>query len=188
MILGTLTCFLFFTAWAAVGWHRFVLLDERGSVTPFHFRLNAKYIVYAIVAILISAPLMFFVLGLLSNAFLSVGGLYPLQLPILVIAICFVEALAYRVCILLPALSVGKPIGFLEAFRQTDGAMPSLILIAFINMAVVKSWSFLSDSLTHSHETLSIIMGMLSILIGFVFSISLLTMLYGHFVEERPLA
>ncbi len=175
--------------WVAVAWHRYVLCEERPStlIPPFKGTAIARYLgnsiligLMALLAAVIGGVVAGFVGGLLFGVFgvrlfMTIGALGP-ALYVL-----------YRLSPVLPAVALGRSMSFAQARAATEPANAAIMQLAAIGMAlglVVQIPVFLNDQPAS-------IMGLIySNVLGWVYmmtGVSILTTIYGHYVEGRDL-
>jgi hypothetical protein len=170
--------------WIAVAWHRFVLLDERpqGWLPRFNGSRMLAYFGYSLLLVLIAIP--FLIVGGLLAAALAFGGIPLLVLGGLIVLIAAL-IVGYRLALILPASSVDKPIKLGQAWEATRGASGTIVALALISAvaAVVLDLPALvfGGPLAIVGVIWRLVMGWLELVVG----ISILTTLYGHFVEGR---
>lgn len=187
-ILATLAEIVVFF-WIAVAWHRFILLDESpGSVLPrFHGRPMLRYLGCCLLLLLVMAlPLaLAFVVGAFAAAAL---GMAPVLIAILgVVAFVPVVAIGYRLATILPGAAIDRPVPLHQAWDATRGATGSILMLALISTIA----SFLIQAPVAVLHALpfglvpaliwSAIAGWVSTMVG----VSILTTLYGYYVEGR---
>lgn len=172
-----------FVAWLAVPWHRYVLLSE-----PSSWRISAPNratLSYA-----------FWALILIIGAFLPLIILAPFEplsqgIPVIVGMVAvglliFGIYAGFRLSIILPAIALERPLGLAEAWRLTKPhrAVIAGVLILIFGVLLMVGWiGFLLESI---HPIMLVVGAPLSWL-SILFDISILTTLYGHIVEDRPL-
>lgn len=186
LVIGfSLAAYLAAFLWAAVGWHRFVLLDEKpGLLLP---KFNGDFIG----SYLWAAVRVFFVAFLLMIPILVVIGLVALpddgliiRVVATVLMIAF-TALIFRVSLVLPSAAVGHPMSLRQSWQATDGYFGALMLVA-IAVTLLNRFASLSPEHLSSGIIVFFLMmflNWLSIAVG----ISLLTTLYGVCIEKREL-
>lgn len=182
-------------AWIAVSWHRFILLEERakGLLPMFRTDRILAYIGRAMLLFLTAMAIIFtasFVLAglppLASRPQVLVPIFFVLMLIFLIVMLAFIVVLL-RLAITLPAAAVGRGIGFGEAWRSTKGASVQLLALIFV--------SFLFQFLVQLAIALFSFIPVIGILITLFFAmlfvpminLSILTTLYGYFIENREL-
>ncbi|MFT4148743.1 MAG: hypothetical protein QM656_00990 [Paracoccaceae bacterium] len=177
--------------WMAVAWHRFVLLDERpaGFVPPWkgdrmvaYFLNGLGYGLVIIIAGVIWATIVGLALRpvLAGSAVLTVIVMALLvQLPILTVAL--------RLATALPGAAVGDARGFLAGWKATEGHTADIAVLAVIavlaNLALALLGGLLFGRFWILAAAWQFVAGWLLTMIG----ISILTTLYGHYVQGRRL-
>ena len=173
--------------WAAVGWHRFVLLEEfgRGVVPSWHGNLIMSYLGRAFLIGLLTIAVAIagmIVVGILTAAFQSVTIIFVLMTG-------FILGLTWmitRVGLILPAAALGQQMSMRESWAETR-PVASHILVPLL---------FISIGMTILGQLVIFIFGasMLAIIpnavmywIQVLLNLSLMTTLYGTQVEGRPL-
>lgn len=178
--------------WIAVAWHRYVLLSEEPtSIIPaFRGDRMLAYFGYSILIALIMIPvvvvLSFAVSLLLVPLLMSNGpntfGFVVLGLLVYVPLI----VIGYRLSVVLPAVALEENLGIGGAWERTRGTTGTILVLAIASAigffilglpliwmtagsVVAMVWSFVTQWIV--------------IMVG----VSILTTLYGHYVEERPL-
>lgn len=180
--------------WIAVAWHRYVLLDEApGAALPvFHGDRVLAYFGNTLLVGLIAfaiALVTFLPLGLLMAGFAR-GGAVASYAALLVplISIFVIAVFMYRFTLILPASAVGKPIKLSEAWAATRGANGAIFVIAFLSSLCVVVLSLPVVWLAQSGiwwvaAIWEILVGWIQLIVG----VSIVTTLYGHYIEKRPL-
>ncbi|MEW2912108.1 hypothetical protein [Leisingera sp. JC11] len=174
--------------WSVVAWHRFVLLEEtpqgwlprlEGSRVMAYFGRSVQI---ALVLICLMIPVLLVVL--LLTTMLSGAGPAALQLINLPIAI-FITYLVLRLSVILPAAALGADMGLRAAWNYTGNAFGDLLGLAAIMVAAQYAAQFIAESLAASPTLAAGVSILVSAALALL-NISLLTTLYGHYVEGRP--
>lgn len=178
--------------WIAVAWHRYILLNEipSGFVPPFNRDRIVGYFLrtlgYAIVLILIAMVLGLVVGGLLTPVAISgrVGlamilSALLIQLPIAI--------LAFRLTAGLPAAALEERTDFMVGWQSTSGATFDLAVLAVFCVVANLVLGFIDLFLFSGVRILSLIWNLIVGWLVTMVSISILTTLYGHYVEKRAL-
>jgi len=171
--------------WVAVAWHRFVLLDERpaGWLPRFNGPRMLAYFGYSLLLGLIAIP--FLIVGGLITAMLGFGGIPLMALGgLVVLAVALV--VGYRLALILPASSIEKPLKLGQAWEVTSGASGTIIALAVISAVAAVVIDLPALVFIGPLSIIGVIwrlaVGWLELMVG----ISILTTLFGHFVEHRP--
>lgn len=192
LVLGTALASFFVTIWIFVAWHRFVLLEEYpvGWVPAFRVDRFFEYLGYTLLlfGVLFVAAICFAVPVVLIGVILSVIpglGLIVQVVPLLVLVLVYVAFLRFSP--VLPAAAIGVPLGLGAAAKATAGTNGMLILLAAILLIVQVG---LAGILILALQVLPILGIASQTIIGLVMSlvnVSVLTAMYGVFVEKREL-
>ncbi|WP_121061209.1 hypothetical protein [Chachezhania antarctica] len=175
--------------WVAVGWHRFVLMEEQpaGILPRWHGSCMASYLGrgLALGFLLILLPLFLF-LVLLSTGFhvmVQGGGLLLAALTILGTLACFCAF--YRLCPTLPAAAVGRKMTFGEAWEATQsagfGPVFLTVTVGILSFLLNLPGAIMGDTV------LGLILQLVAGWLMFMINLSIMTTIYGYFVEERDL-
>lgn len=173
--------------WAAVGWHRFVLLEERGKGIVPTWR-GANILAYLGRAFLIG--IVVFVMAFVSSMVL--GGLImalPSQAFAFVLATGWVMGMSWvitRIGLILPAAALGRPMSIGESWEATKPVSADLLVpLFFIALAMTVASELVG--LAFRSSALGLIPMGLLYWIQTLLNLSLMTTLYGTQVEGRPL-
>lgn len=177
--------------WIAVGWHRYVLQIERPGIVPvWHGDRILAYFGKSLLLGLILVPV-FLVIAVVGGAIVA-----PLMMNgagtgtgIILMLILYIPLLVilYRLSVMLPAAALGEQVRTAEAWAATRGDLGAFIglgvlsLVAGFVIDVPGMWIFAPGSALSM--LWQVIAGWVKLMVG----ISILTTLYGHYVEKRPL-
>ena len=173
--------------WIAVSWHRYVLLEEYPSGFLPVFRTDrilayfGRGILLALIMLVFFVPIMFVVVGLL-------GAVPALGAIVGIIVYAFVVVAVMRLSITLPATAIGQPVGFGEAWEATKGyggAILILLAVSFVFQVLVQLAIALFSFIPLLGALVSIFFAMLIIP---MINLSILTTMYGVFIEKRQLS
>lgn len=181
--------FLFASAWVAVAWHRFILLEEYPGVLP---RLNGgRVAAYAGRSILLALLMLIviFPISAIVGQIVALSGLA--RLPLVPGLLSFGLAVLFtflwlRVALILPAAAVGQRLTLSDAWNA-GSAMSSEILRASAIVVALNMVASLILGLLPLPMVLSLIVQLVITWITLMVGSSLLTTLYGHLIEKRPL-
>ena len=174
--------------WSVVAWHRFVLLEEmpQGWVPPVQGDRVLAYfgrsVQIALVLICLTLPVA--LVALLLATMLSGAGstvLSLLDVPVSIVVTYFV----LRLSVLLPAAALGASMGLREAWNTTSGAFGDLLGLSAILVALQYAAQFILESTAGSPTIAAAISLVVSVALALI-NISLLTTLFGHYAEGRP--
>jgi hypothetical protein len=185
-VLLNLFLFLFVSAWIAVAWHRFILLEDYpGLLPPLAgrpvWRYAGKTILLALVMALVTFPAGF-VIGVISGVLQDSGtGLFSTLALGLAL---YISYMSLRFGIVLPATAVSRPMGFGEAWRATAPYATAILGTCVILILINTGVSLVSAILP---APLAGLLGLATSWISIMLGISILTTLYGVIVERRTL-
>lgn len=178
--------------WLAVAWHRFILTGEIANswIPKLHVERMWSYFLRGILITIIwvfstsiTVGIIFGILaGRFSNSFGTVGLLWIIPF-LIIISIFFI---CIRISVILPAAALGKKLSLDDAWRSTEGATGAIIVVLLL-VATLSIPSILLQPLMLSNSVLSFIWSVTYGWVMIMLGISLLTTLYGHYVEGRAL-
>lgn len=171
--------------WIVTSWHRFVLLEEypQGWVSPFRFDRILSYIGHAILLGLLM------LLAMIPGAMImmAIGGMSQiLGVLITVIWVGVILAGMYRLLPILPAAAIGKPLKLKDSLEATKGetwTILGLILIGFLFQLLLNIMAALFVLV----PIIGPIVLYAVLLVMSLVNVSILTTLYGHYIEGRPI-
>ncbi|MFW2542855.1 hypothetical protein ACN2XU_09450 [Primorskyibacter sp. 2E107] len=176
--LGTIVSSL----WIAVAWHRYVLVEEMpaGWLPRWH---GDKILGYLGRSIMLGL-LIFLVLAVTMVVVVVLPALQAFIMPGLVLAGSY---FFFRLGVMLPAGAVGEKLSVAEcwsATRDKDGAIVVLAVLMMAGTFILQVPSLVSGNL-YSPITLvyNLVTGWFATMIG----VSILTTLYGHYVQGRSI-
>lgn len=188
--LAILLLVLFIFGWIAVSWHRFILLEEYSGVLPAVadrpiWPYIGRSILYGLLMVVIAVPL-FTILGLIASPFFSAG--FPVGgFIVFLITAAILAFIWFRIALALPSVAVGKPITIGEAWAASSGLSGTIFGVAFLLMLI----NGIADLVVGQIASLMPIVGfVLDVGIQWLLLMlgtSILTTLYGHLIEKRPL-
>lgn len=191
-VTGLITGILYLVAflWLAVAWHRYILLDEMptGLLPEFNGSRMLSYFGYSLLIGLVLIGLAI-VMGIVTGIVGAVVG----QLAIVIVLVFYVLMLiaSYRLSPMLPAAAVGKPMKINEAWQATSGANGPIVVLAIVSVIAAIVISLPAIGLTYLGGFFAFLGLLWSLVVGWitmVVGVSLLTTIYGHYVEGRPLS
>jgi len=189
VLYGILAAQVVITAWIAVSWHRYILLNERpGTVLPrwsggrvFSYIWGTVLLVLVVFLFAVVVGGAFFVIGKILSPFTNFGALgWVLPLFLVVFIMYFIA----RVSLVLPARALGQEMGFKESWNITQPVAWS-VFFASVFLALIEGLLNIFVGLFTGNiaYALSVIAAWVTTMIG----VSILTTLYGHLVEKRDL-
>lgn len=186
-LLGGNLIFFIAMSWIAIAWHRFVLLEE----TPrqlFPSWSGSRVIAYALKTlgiILVIAFVIIIPFALISSIFMAMGLGVMVFFANLLLFVCFYY-LFFRAGLVLPALSLDSKMPVRQSLEATKPLSNDIFGLSAIVVGLVLVGGIVIGSIAPNN--------LIGVLITSVFqwfvvmiSASLLTTLYGHTIEHRPL-
>ncbi|WP_421760676.1 hypothetical protein [Devosia sp.] len=179
--------------WVAVAWHRFILLQEGAN------GFIPKFLGDRLLAYLGNSFLLFIVMFLAAMVVglamvlvtLAAGAAPALAIALMGLIVFVMLILNYRLALVLPAAAIGKQLRLGEAWGATKnatGAIVVLALVSTISSLVLDLPLFLLLGM----DLVSVIVrGLWQLATGWIklmVGVSILTTLYGHFIEGRPVS
>lgn len=176
--------------WVVVAWHRFVLLEEQpGALAPAwngaaiwqYFKAG---VIYTLLLVVFVIPLGTIV-GMALLPMLGSGGVGVM----LVGGLVYIPAayIGYRIAPILPAAAVGRNLPLREAFYATGTSGGSFIVLAVVTIAASWLVGLPAGILAQSSVQLALVWTALSQWLSIMVGASILTTIYGVYVEKRAL-
>jgi hypothetical protein len=172
--------------WIAVAWHRFVLEEEYpagflprmhgGKMLGYFGRSIMIGIIVAIGVLIASMPLA-----------MIAALIPPLAVLIVPVAIGLSSILFFRLGSILPACAIGRNLSLGEAWRATQDQVSTFIGLGLV--VIVASLIVLLPSLMNGDpgSVINLIYVLVVNWFATIIGISLLTTVYGHFIEGRAI-
>jgi len=185
---------LVLSIWAVIGWHRYVLLEERPSFVPKFLPANILSYIWRTILVSLIIVIPAFLAGIIAGfvggvigavvgregaGFLGAtfGGLAGVAIAILI---------AYRFSPIFPSTALGNAMGFGEAWEKLRGKNVMLIALALISAAaslILSIPTFFLDPASVIAQAYALVIGWVQLTVG----ASIITTLYGVYVEGREL-
>lgn len=188
-VIAVLIVLLVSTLWITVAWHRFVLLGERPtSYIPVitagrlaRYAGRSLLIGLAVIALVL-------VLGIAASIlFTPLLGQTPLAALLTVLAMVVPGlAVLYRLSAALPGLALDRPTGFADGWVATTGDTQTILILAFFTglIGIVLGAPL---GLMQQGSLVALLWELGAGWLQLMISASVLTTLYGHYIEKRPL-
>jgi len=181
---------IFTSLWIAVSWHRYVLLgEEAGFVPVFRGDRIWAYLVrsFGYGIILVIAGMVWGTIVAAALGPVLMGDAFSWALVMAVLVYLPVLIVGFRLTADVASMAVGAEVPFLSGWRATAGhtkdiAVMVVILIA-IGLTVEMLGLFIFGRIPVINLIWSFGVGWLQMMIG----VSILTTLYGHYIEKREL-
>jgi hypothetical protein len=184
-VLLLLLLYIFVSAWIAVAWHRFILLEDYPGLLPAVsgrpiMPYIGKTLMLGLVMMLALIPALL-VIGLLSAVFDPTSGLFS------IIGIGLMLYFSYmwlRFGLVLPATAVGRPMGVTESWRATAPHANAILGTGALLIVINTGASVVSSVMP---QTIALVLDLIVSWITLMIGTSVLTTLYGVIVERRTL-
>ena len=181
---------LFFLVWGVVGWHRYVLNEGPATwLTPVGVRNFLRYVLdslaITLLMALIAIPVIFILSSVLPAAYTAIVILNPF-------ATLLMFWVFLRLSPLLPSSAIDKRTGLGGAWRATSKGRLALLWVGVVWVVVdqlgTRSLGSLALTFTTT-ESIRVFMAaqMVWMAIFGMWGVSLITTIYGYFVEDRGL-
>ncbi|MFY0616028.1 hypothetical protein [Shimia sp.] len=175
-----------FLLWVVVGWHRFILLKETPQklLPPFHFNHMIRYAGKALaifgLSLLIFIPFVVLVVVLVVVLDLSFTNEQSLWHAVLLVVTYF----GLRWSLVLPAAAIGRPMKLSQSWAVGNQGVFALLAVAIYGMYSV---SFgISEVLTANFGSFGAGISLAIIdQLAWIINVSIVTCLYGHYIEGR---
>ncbi|MBW4707820.1 hypothetical protein KX928_08490 [Roseobacter sp. YSTF-M11] len=177
----------------AVLWHRHALLtdDARAEVMRPSAGVFGQYLLGAIIIFGITFVASIpggFVIGLLAAIFpQTASASYLIGVALGAMLGIFLSWIALRVSLILPAAAIGQKLKLSESWRATGTISRDVfwtaVLLGVLNFVIAE----LSGGIAAMLPGLSIAVGSIQIVIQSLIYVSVLSTLYGHLIQGRPL-
>lgn len=185
------------SVWMAIAWHRFILKNETptGFVPPINgARIGAYFLRSLLIGIIL--VVLGIVLGLVAGVVIiglagagggGMGAIFMITLISMLLVYFPIFVIGYRLSTALPAMAIDEALPFMagwEATKGENGAFVGLALISVLVMVVNAVLTiFVLANVTVLFIAWTVVFNWLAMLVG----LSVLTTLYGHYIEKRPL-
>lgn len=172
--------------WIAVAWHRYILLEEApsGLLPPIHQDRMLAYLGRGFLLLLV-----FLVTGaVLFGIVASMAAVVPAFAVILGVAVGLTMVVVfYRLSVILPAAALGERMTLTQALEQTRGATGPILIIAVV-MFLFEIAIQLGVLLLSFIPLIGVLASLVATMFTTMLGISILTTLYGYYIEKRDLS
>lgn len=168
----------------AVNWHRHILLAEPVGWLPL---LRGRQVL-AYLGRLILVALVMVAVGVALFALVTLlTGQNPAAITVLGVAVLLAMlTLNWRLSAALPGAAVDGGRGFAAALAATRGQWPTLLGLSAIYLAAAVALGMLVG-LVAAIPLIGVLADLAANWVGMMVGLSVLTTLYGHYIEGRPL-
>lgn len=181
---------IFVFGWVAVAWHRFILKEEYAGFLPAIARRPIGSYVWTSVLAGLLVALTSFAVGFIGGLLIALIGLQNSFLGEFVLGLAIGVLTGYvwfRIALVLPACAISKPMRIPESWAQTERAKNTIFQVVLIMVGINLLIQLLLASLIWAPVPAFLVVGVAAYWLNFMVGLSILTTLYGHLVENRPL-
>lgn len=177
--------------WIFVSWHRFILLEEypSGWVPEFRFdRIKAYFgssLLIGLVIVFSMLPIAS-VVGFIATSIFSGSSFAVILVPLVTMVLGYV--IFYRLSSKLPAAAIGTPLTLGEAWAATKGATGTLLVTGLSTAVVQFLLQYVAGLSLAVFQPLGIAFQIFSAVVMSLVNVSILTTIYGHYVEGREIS
>lgn len=171
--------------WVFVGWHRFVLLGEypNGWLPRPYFGSVLRYLArlaqVMLIGVFLLIPLTIFSAFALSAPGTGNGVFFGFYAVLLIVF--------FRVSPILPAAAIGGDLRLGQAFVATKGASVAFFVLIGLGGAVLVAVVLLAGFADRAIGGISVLLLVPANLLLTLLWVSIVTTVYGHYVENRAL-
>lgn len=177
--------------WIAVAWHRYVLLGEipAGVVPPFMAERMGQYFIKSLliglVLMVLGMILMMIVGGLFGR--LMMGGPVIAMLLVAVMVQVPMIFLGLRMAAALPGTALGQNPQLMAGWQATAGEWRPILQLSVIMALALWAVNLISWLVFGGFGVMANIWQLIAGWPVMMVGLSILTTLYGHYIEKRPL-
>jgi hypothetical protein len=182
-----LPVWLFTSCWAAVGWHRYILLEENGTGVIPKLRMDrvGRYLLTALKLGMVLFPVGF-AIGFLEGFLMAA---LPSQFVAVILSVSLTIVFiwtAIRIGLILPAAAIGEDLTIKQSWAATAPASAAILAPLF---AIELSTKIVDGAIVAMFQGPILGAGLQVALywIQMLLNLSLMTTLYGHLIHGRPL-
>ena len=174
-------------SWAAVAWHRFILLNEvRAGWIPAWSGARVAGYLWRLVLLMLVAIMITMVGGFGVGLLAAVGGPIVAMIAGLVLSVVTLVAM-YRLGIILAAGAIGDQVVMTDAWAATAGQWGAMVLLAALTTVLNLAFSLPLELLGGIPAAIHAGYTLVTWWILSVINLSLITTMYGHYIEGRAL-
>lgn len=189
--LGILSAILFLAV--AVAWHRYILLEESPGALGPRWNGGAMWgyfvaslalglvVLFAAIPVMIVAAMVILPLAGAMQAPLVGTGVFMLAVYVPLVIVF------YRIAPIMPSAAIGRRMGISEAWNATRGAGGAVLVLALVSVLGIMALSAPIYALTQLSPMLGTIWELLAGWFQMLMGVSILSTLYGYFIEKRDL-
>lgn len=178
--------------WIAVAWHRYVLLGEvpTGYVPPFMGERMGQYFIKSLLiglVLMVLGMILGMIVGLLFGRLMAASGVFVTLFLMAVMVQVPMIFLGLRMAAALPGTALGQNPALMAGWQATAGEWRPLLQLAVIMALALWLVSLISWSVFGGYGVMANIWQLIAGWPVTMVGLSILTTLYGHYIEKRPL-
>lgn len=189
LLIALMVFAIFVFGWVAVSWHRFILREEYSGMIPAVtdrpiWPYVGRSMWLGLLVTLIAIPV-FMVVGLVSIPLAQVSMVFPFLA--MFAGFVLIAYLWMRWAIALPSIAIGEEMKGSDAWAETAPHSQTIFFVVLILMAFNIIPPILLESVYQAAPIIGFVIDVVIQWVIIMLSLSILTTLYGHIVEGRPL-
>ncbi len=177
--------------WIAVAWHRYVLLGEEpaGYVPPFMGERMGAYFIKSLLiglVLMVLGMILGMVVGLLFGRLMMGGPFLAMLLMAAMVQVPLIF-LGLRMAAALPGTALDQNPPLMAGWQATEGEWRPLLQLAVIMALALWAVNLISWFVFGGYGLMANIWQLIAGWPVMMVGLSILTTLYGHYIEKRPL-
>ncbi len=190
LLFGGLFLIIFVASWVAVAWHRFILKEEYAHVLPTIANRPIGSYLWMSIKLGLLVALASFVINFFGSILIAALGLQGSFIAGSVLGLAsgiLTSYLWFRIALTLPASAVAEPMRIAESLAQTDPVKNTIFQVVLIMVGINLLIQLCLATLIELPFPVFLVFGGAMYWLNFMVGLSILTTLYGHLIEKRPL-
>jgi hypothetical protein len=190
LLFGGLFLVIFVASWVAVSWHRFILKEEYAHILPAIANRPIGSYIWMSIKLGLLVALASFVINFVGGVLIAVLGLQGSFVAGFVLGLAsgvLTSYLWFRIALTLPASAVAEPMRIADSLAQTDPAKNTIFQVVLIMVGINLLIQLCLAALIGLPGPVFLVFGGAMYWLNFMVGLSILTTLYGHLIEKRPL-
>lgn len=180
--------------WVVVGWHRYILLNEKPKLVPV-FRADrmlgyfGKSILIGLIMLPLALALGFVGGGITSGMVHGGGNVFNALIVMALLVYVPLATVGMRLATMLPGAALEPGVPVFSGWEATRGATLTILSIVVLSVFLAAILELIGARLFSNPASVpalvyELVMQWVVAMVG----ASILTTLYGHYIEKRPLA
>lgn len=176
--------------WVAVAWHRYVLLEEEpGAAMPAWNGARWAAYLWAMVRVgAVVVGVVFIGMIVFGTIITLLGLMTQSSAPKLtILALLAGTYLGYRLCLVLPAAALGERMSLRTSWNITSIGSKQIMLLTMMLLGLSLAVPIIGVAVSVISPAIGLLVQMVISWALFLIGASVMTTLYGHFYQGRPL-